>query len=761
MTAEQARSSTALADSLPRLEVALRDLGFAVKSLQLYPPTSPVVKDAVERSCRSFAPLLGSGSLRLEITPRFIRVEGHDIGAGALVVEQLARRMHGRGIGKIHLDGRLQPASLQALAEIVASEPHAIDELGGIEKMFASSQPLGVRAEFLDLDRLFADEDKAREKEDVWEPILDGYNSANMEGAGVDWEKLAQSVDRLNDFVGWLGSNLDAIAERTGYENINVLRFVLDRLGSISSALTSDHVSLLVFAVRQAFDRFAPDVLVDLLADPMEIEAGGEDEGGAAELSITQFISGTSPDPAERKTIDISNYIASALEPEQAEKLILHTLRTGQPSTPRLYGLFERLTRDRPEREAMAQHIEEALGDEVKQGANRSRFIDNWPRLHDVLNGEAPQRFLSSEYETGLQRLLSPLNLDNAWPIERIRPRLSEMAPSFISLRKSLMVARLLNHEIDDASYRRLALELERSLSALLQENQFRTLNKLLKELFETSQDADRPAARREIIAGIVERFYTSETVRSLVEASMGRPRREVDIIMEIIRTRGAQSIPLLLDALADEETRNVRSRLLRILTGMGNEVGQIVVERFTDDRWYVLRNLAMILGEVGDQSMVEHLSSVFDHRDARVRREAIASTIRLGGPQAAPLLVRALGEEDPAAYLMAIHGLGFHGDPACLPRLRTLLRAANFRGQSTNLIQVVPIALGRLGYEQSRPVLKRLCRQPWFYRTSREPARDAATWALEALAGKPTRKAPVPSAFVDLRPAAGPAAGR
>ena len=713
-----------------------------------------MVKDAVERSCRSFTPLLGNGYLSLEITPRFIRIDGHDIGAGAPVVEQLASRMHSRGIGRIHLDGRLERASLQALAEIVALEPHAIEERGGIEKVFASFQPLGVQAQFLDLDRLFEHEEEGRKEEDVWAAILDGYNSDNLEDAGVDWDDLAQSVDRLNDFVGWLGSNLDAVADRTGYESIDVLRFVLDRLGSISSALTSDHVSLLVLAVRQAFDQFDPAVLVDLLADPLELEAGAENEGDGAGLSIGEFISGASTEPTERKTIDISTYIASALEPEQAEKLILHTLRSGQPSTPRLYGLFERLARDRPEREEMAQHIEEALADEVNEGVDPSQLIDDWPRLYDVLNGEAPQRFLSSEYETGLQQLLSPSDLDNAWPIERIRPRLSEMAPSFISLRKSLMVARLLNHEVDDATYRRLALELERSLSVLLQENQFRTLNKLLKELFETSQDADRPADRREIIAGIVERFYTAETVRSLVEASMGRPRDEVDMIMEIIRARGAQAIPLLLDALADEETRRVRARLLRILTGMGEEVGQIVVERLTDERWFVLRNLAMILGEVGDPSMVEHLSSVYDHRDARVRREALASTIRLGGRQATPLLVRALEEEDPEVYLIAIHGLGFHGDPACLPRLRTLLRAPNFRGQSTNLIQVVAIALGRLGDKESRPLLKRLSRRPWFYREHRESARDAAAWALEALAGKPTRKAPVPGAFNDLQPA-------
>ena len=752
MTTKESRSRTTPIDSLPSLEVAFRDLGFAVKSLQLYPPTSPVVKGAIERSYRSFAPLLGSGHLRLHINPGFIRVNEHTVGVGIAVVEQLARRMHTRGIAKLHFDERLEPDSLQALSEIVAYEPKAIDELGGIAKVFASFRLPGVLAEFLDLDRLFADSEVSRE-ENVWDAILEGYRLDTEDNEDIDWKALATSIDQQRDFIGWLATNLDAVADRTGYESIDVLRFVLDRLGSISQSLTSDHVSLLALAVRLAFDQFDPDVLVELLADPVEIAVEGEDEDGVGELNVGESLSGAPVNAPQRRTIDIGTYIASGLDPEQAEKLILHALRTRQPSTPRLYGLFERLTHGRPEREEMARHVEESFSEDAAQGDEHSEFLANWPRLFDVLNGEAPQRFLSHEYEAGLQELLSPIDLDNAWPIERIKPRLSEMAPSFITLRKSLMVARLLNHEIDDASYQRLALELERCLANLLVGNQFRTLNKLLKELLEASQDTERRAARREIAAGIVERFYTAETVQMLIELSLGRPRDEVEIIIEIIRARGAQVIPLLLDALADEQTRRTRRRLLRILTDMGDEVGEIVVERLDDDRWFVLRNLAMILGEIGNPSMVEHLSLIFDHTDARVRQEAIASTIQLGGAQAAPTLVRALEDDDPTAYLMAIHGLGHHGDADCLPALRKLLGAPNFRGQSANLIEVAAIAVGRLGDEQSRTALKRLSRRPWFYRSRREPARAAAAWALDLLADKPRRERPEPGVFVDLRP--------
>jgi HEAT repeat protein len=225
---------------------------------------------------------------------------------------------------------------------------------------------------------------------------------------------------------------------------------------------------------------------------------------------------------------------------------------------------------------------------------------------------------------------------------------------------------------------------------------------------------------------------------------------------MAMIMARGTQAIPLLLDALANEETRRVRQRLLRILSEMGTEVGELVVERFDDDRWFVLRNLAMILGEVGDPSMVEQLSPLLKHADARVRQEAVASTIKLGGPQAVALLIGALDDEDPTIYLMAIHGLGYHGNADAVARIRKLLKASNFRGRSTDLVRTAAIAVGRLSDEESRGILTRLSRAPWFFRDRREAARDAAAWALATLDAEPTRKAPEQRTLAGLQPGVG-----
>jgi HEAT repeat protein len=245
--------------------------------------------------------------------------------------------------------------------------------------------------------------------------------------------------------------------------------------------------------------------------------------------------------------------------------------------------------------------------------------------------------------------------------------------------------------------------------------------------------------------------------VHFLVSASIGRPREEVEIIMNSIRMRGVQVIPLLLDILEVEEERRVRQRLLRLLPELGDAVGKLVVERFDDHRWFVLRNLAMVLGEVGEPALAEHLAPLFDHSDPRVRQEAVASMTKLGGKRAGELLTKALDDDDRATFMMAVHGLGYHGDDAAKARLRKLLDSANFYGQNTRLLQAAAIALGRLEDEESRPRLNRLARRPWCFRKRRALARDAAAWALDRLDGKPARKAPAIGAFADLRPGAGP----
>ena len=78
-----------------------------------------------------------------------------------------------------------------------------------------------------------------------------------------------------------------------------------------------------------------------------------------------------------------------------------------------------------------------------------------------------------------------------------------------------------------------------------------------------------------------------------------------------------------LLDALEASPSRAVRRKLLELLVQLGPEAATVIVTRLPDERWYIVRNMLMLLADLGEQN-VELGTTYARHSDGRVRREAI-----------------------------------------------------------------------------------------------------------------------------------------
>jgi HEAT repeat protein len=751
-----ARSSRSAEDA--RLEAALKDLGFAIKSLQLYPPTSPVVRGAVERSSASLADLLDGGRLALEVTPRMLRRGKTEVGPGNALVEQLARRLHGHGIARLYFDPRLDAAALQRLAELVAADRREYDERGGLDIVFGEERPPGIHAEFLELDRLF-DETAEEEVEDIWDALLEGFSAA-ADVDDIDWAQLANNVDRLQDFVAWVAANINDVAERTGYESVDVYKFVVEQIGGIAGALGSEHVNFLVLAVRRVFEGIDKDTLIDLLADPYEVEVRAEAPGPPDEMTLADFLggAGTSADASlvpdgERPTIDITQVIACGLDPEQAQELILHTMRTRGESSARLYGLFSRLMDGREDRVAVARRVRGLLEQEIVEADGDATLLDSWPRLADALDGEAPERFVSAEYHQTLQTLLADDSLRGVWDVDRIRPRLAEMKPSFVVQRKALVLADVLEIEDDDERFGTIARELGKALHEAALHDHYFLVSRLLVSVQAVADDEARSPVQRDAARDIVDGFYRPDVLRELLRNALAGTGREVDAIVKIVRRRSQEAVPVLLDTLADEDTRRVRQRLLQILTALGDSAIDAVLGRLDDERWYFLRNLLLLLGEGGDEQQIASVIPLTAHEDVRVRSQAIDTIIKLGGAGAADALIAASADPDEEIRITALHGLGFYGSSHAIERLREILALPNLRGQNNPVIKTAAIALGRLKDQGSRARLTTLARKPWLFAGLRQPVTEAAQWALKALDEERPVGAPEAASLRQLRP--------
>ncbi len=70
------------------------------------------------------------------------------------------------------------------------------------------------------------------------------------------------------------------------------------------------------------------------------------------------------------------------------------------------------------------------------------------------------------------------------------------------------------------------------------------------------------------------------------------------------------------------------------------------ILEKLTDPRWYFVRNLCFILGEIGFRGAAPGLVRVLQHTDSRVRKEAVLALGKLKAPEATHVLGKMLLSE-------------------------------------------------------------------------------------------------------------------
>ncbi|MBC8017684.1 MAG: HEAT repeat domain-containing protein, partial [Verrucomicrobia bacterium] len=83
------------------------------------------------------------------------------------------------------------------------------------------------------------------------------------------------------------------------------------------------------------------------------------------------------------------------------------------------------------------------------------------------------------------------------------------------------------------------------------------------------------------------------------------------------------------------------------------------IIKMMGDKRWYVVRNLSAILGDIGTREAVSELQKCLLHSDIRVCKEAIRSLAKIGGRDAETAIIEVLRGNDPALFPQVIASLG------------------------------------------------------------------------------------------------------
>jgi hypothetical protein len=150
---------------------------------------------------------------------------------------------------------------------------------------------------------------------------------------------------------------------------------------------------------------------------------------------------------------------------------------------------------------------------------------------------------------------------------------------------------------------------------------------------------ADRPEIAA-LIDELIARQIDEALVRDLLalageEAGRSAARKMLDAL-------GAPAGPPLVQLLEQESQRSRRHAITKMMIASAPRLAPGLVAHFPHRRWFVTRNLAMVLGHAGP-GYEASLAAVVHVDDIRVAREALRGLGRIGSPMARDVVVGAL----------------------------------------------------------------------------------------------------------------------
>ncbi|MGH7418166.1 MAG: HEAT repeat domain-containing protein, partial [Candidatus Rokuibacteriota bacterium] len=292
----------------------------------------------------------------------------------------------------------------------------------------------------------------------------------------------------------------------------------------------------------------------------------------------------------------------------------------------------------------------------------------------------------------------------------------------------------ILRDESDEKELPEIAEALGDSLPWLVEQQEFGLLAAVLSRLKRVASVED---ARGRLAAGIVRKITEHPLLDRLLDALWaGRETAVEGQVRSTLAVVADEVVTPLVRVLGSEPRSGMRSLLCDLLAVVARAHVHELAGFIADQRWYLVRNVANILGRLGNPDVVPFLERVIAHPEYRVRREVVDALARVGTEAAQTLLVRVLDDVDPRIQFRALQALNAWGARRAMARLLALLETPDpLHHLFPNKVAALE-ALERLRASEALPVLRRLARSPLAIGQHRRELRDLARRAVSAIEG-------------------------
>ena len=306
-----------------------------------------------------------------------------------------------------------------------------------------------------------------------------------------------------------------------------------------------------------------------------------------------------------------------------------------------------------------------------------------------------------------------------------------ETAPSFVFIVIDILFE-ILALEKSPQPYQETTGALQKLLDALITLGEFQKASELLTrvniilntyELKDWQVDAIRQLSDK---SGEPQRI---EKIGKILDKGEEIRLEEVSNYLTLLKPN---SIQPLIKVLGELNNSKARRMLCEVLIEIGKGNMELIIPFIDDHRWFLVRNIAYILGRMGKESALPTIQKALNHEEARVRREAIQALGIIVSSKAFDLLGKALNDQDDRNRSMAALNLARVGKKASLPALLEVVQAKDFSKRDSAEIKAFFDAIGMVGSNDAiKPLEKLLEQKSWFGMGKKDEIRLRAASAL------------------------------
>jgi HEAT repeat protein len=431
----------------------------------------------------------------------------------------------------------------------------------------------------------------------------------------------------------------------------------------------------------------------------------------------------------------VVNAIMSSFDDEKVAQLLATALSRDGRASARLAQVFDTIAPDDERKQRVLTMTRSMLSEQDFGKTGQFRAV--WSTMEELLLGYDETPYVSVAYQESLEGAGARGDMLAA---RDLPPELPEWVDSLgqdnVHSLSVLLVVDLLRIEDNPDRSADIARDMTGLLEDLFLAGDFENAILVLRELKQASARKVAPAAARAVLGSAGESAGLRDAAAMLGELD----EKSLNTFAECCEMIGPTTVRSLLPVLQSESETPAYKRAREVVRKYGAAAVGHLAPLADDDRWFVQRNAAALLGGTRSADAVGPLQSLLRRSDARVLRQAVAALAGIADPAAARAIHTVLRAATGESRAAVVEALVAERDPRVVPMLARILSESDPFGEDHDTILGALDAVRQLAHEQAVVPIVTLMKKKKFFQ--RKKARAFKTASVRALVAIGTPKA-------------------